>query len=557
MEPLLYNTVGDLIDLAPDRYGDRMAIIDCSQGIRKTFMEYVKDINKLTLGFLALNLKRGDRIGIWSPNRYEWALTQFAAANAGLILVTLSPALQEAELGYCIEKLGIRAIVFADKFRTRDYYEMILNLIPEIMDCKPGHIKTKKYPNLDTLIVMTEKDAPLGAYKFEDLMNVGGIKEKMQLEKLKKEIRVDDAVNVQFTSGTTGRPKAVTLSHFNVINTCHFMSQRIGFYHGINRICSSVPLFHCFGCVCVTAIGLCTGTCAVFSSQSFSAEHTLKAIEREKCTTIYGTPTMFHDILVHPNFNKTDLSSLRTGVMAGAPCPPELIQRVIEDMHCPGLTIAYGATETSPAITCHANPYETKETRMSNVGRILPATEVKIVDKNNRMVPFGQQGEICARGYQVMIGYWDDDEETEKCLKDRWYHTGDIGTLSEDGYITVNGRIKDMIIRGGENIYPVEVEVFLTSLPKIQDAQVIGVPDQRLGEEVCAWIKLKEKEEMTEDEVKNACKFKLAHYKIPKYIRFVADFPRTTTGKIHKMLIREEMAQIVNNQKKSYLINNN
>lgn len=546
-EPLQAITMGDLIDSTPDRYGDRIAIIDCSQNIQKTFAEYVEDINKLSLGLLSLNLKRGDRIGIWSPNRYEWTLAQFAAAKIGLFAVTLSPMYQAPELSYSMEKLGIRAIVAADTFKTQDYYKILCSFIPEIMDSKAGQIKCKKYPDFDTLIMMSENDAPPGAYKFQDILNAGGSHEKTLSEKLAKEINFDDAMNIQLTSGTTGRPKAVVLSHFGVINNAIEISRNIGFYREPHRICGQVPLFHCFGCVGVTVVGFCSGVGAVFPSFGFSAEHSLKAIETHKCTSIYGTPTMFVDILSHPDFDKTDFSSLKSGVISGAPCSPNLIQQIIEKMHCPEIISPYGATELSPVISSHENPCETKEKRMTTAGKVLGSTEVKVVDGNDKMVPFGEVGELCVRGYQVMKGYWNDEEQTMKSIKDGWYHTGDLGTLDENGYIRVTGRIKDMLIRGGENVYPREIEDLLTTHPKIHDANAFGVPDKRLGEEVCVWIKLKEAQTMTAQEVKDYCKQNLAYYKIPHYIRFVEDFPRTPTGKIQKTQMREEMEKIIGN----------
>jgi len=536
-------TIGKVIDQSVDKYGDRLAVVDCIQNIRKTFAQLRDDIDKLAAGFLALKLQKGDRIGIWSPNRYEWILTQMAAYTAGLILVPINPVYQPQEFEYCLRKLRIRAIVAPDSFRIQDYYKIISTVVPEMTTSKPGEIKSKTHPYFDTVILLSEKNLQ-GTFKFSDVMTAAGSNEKIELEKRKAEMQIDDTLQILFTSGTTGNPKAAVHTSFGMINNCLNVNERFGYNAQESRICCILPFFHIFGCVGINCSMMTNGVGVIMAAPGYVPELTLKAIEDEKCTSIYGTPTIFIDLLNHPNFAKTDLSSVIGGVMAGAPCPPDLVQKTIKAFDAPHFGVGYGTTEIG-VVSCQHYLKDSINSKAETCGKVLGSLELKIVDPNGAIVPSGQEGEVCVRGYTVMNTYFEDEKANKESIKNNWFHTGDLGTLSEDGYIRIVGRIKDMIIRGGENIYPTEIEEFLLTHPAVMEAHIFGVPDEYMGEEVCAWIKLKENQMLSEAEVKDFCKGKLSHFKIPRYVHFAKDIPKTTIGKARKFIMQAEMKKIL------------
>jgi fatty-acyl-CoA synthase len=494
-------------------------------------------VDALAAGFLALGLERGARIGVWSLNRPEWTLTQFAAAKAGLILVTINPAYRLSELEFALAKVGCTALVTATAFKTSNYMEMLNTLVPELAKAQPGDLHAARLPQLRAVIQIGGPTRP-GAIPFEEVTRMGGARHQSALATLAATLQFDDPVNIQFTSGTTGSPKGVTLTHHNILNNGNFLG-RVMRLTEEDRICIPVPLYHCFGMVIGNLAALTSGATMVYPGEGFDPLATLQTVEREKCTTLYGVPTMFIAELDHPDFAKFDLSSLRTGMMAGAPCPIEVMRRVNQLMNMREVTIGYGMTETSPASFQSATD-DPLERRVSTVGRVHPHVEVKIVDLEGRVVPRGEPGELCTRGYSVMLGYWDEPEKTADVLDaNGWMHTGDIAVIDQEGYCNIVGRIKDMVIRGGENLYPREIEEFLYRHPKIQDVQIFGVADDRYGEELCAWIRTRSGETLTAEEVCSFCQGQIAHNKIPRYIEFVDEFPMTVTGKIQKFLMRE------------------
>lgn len=450
---LLPLTIGKLTASLSDRHGDHLAVIDRKQGIRKTFTEFQKDIEKLATGFLALNLQRGDRVGIWSPNRYEWMVALLAGIRAGLIMATINPVYQPQELDYCLKKLQIKAIVAPDNFLIMNYYDIMTEVVPELVDAKPGEIKSKRHPYFEKIILMAEQNYP-GAFNFQDVMEAGGSTEHKRLQELDKKIQFDDIATLIFTSGTTGTPKAAIHTHFTILNSIISSQVNIGFGDEPHVICCNVPFFHVFGCHGIVCNAVVSGVTNVLPAAGFHVESSLKAIEEEKCTCVYGTPTMYVDMFNHPDFSKTDLSSIKTGCVSGAHCPPNLVRKIIDEFPCPGLVVGYASTE-SHVLCCH-HYQDDVEIRMKNDGKVLPNNEVKIVNRANETVPFDTPGEICVRSQYIMKGYWDEDEKNKEVLKDGWYYTGDVGTLSKDGYIKIVDRIKDIIIRGGENINPGE-----------------------------------------------------------------------------------------------------
>jgi fatty-acyl-CoA synthase len=527
-EPLLYKTVGAVLEDAAARWGEREALIVRHQNIRWTYRELDEAADRLAAGFLHLGLVPGDRIGIWAPNRYEWVVTQFASAKAGLILVTINPAYRTAELEYALNKVGCKALVLAPTFKTSDYVAMFDQI-------------RSKVPLLRAAILTD--DAPrAGFLRYADVASSGTAENLARVRELRTQLQPEDAINIQFTSGTTGLPKGATLSHHNIVNNGYFVARRMTFSEN-DRLCIPVPLYHCFGMV-MGVLGCAThGAAMVFPGEAFEPKSVLEACEAERCTALYGVPTMFIAELEHPEFKRYDLRTLRTGVMAGAPCPVEVMKRVIADMHMQEVTIAYGMTETSP-VSFQSGRDDTLEQRVATVGSILPHLEVKIVDAEGRVTPRGERGELLTRGYSVMHGYWDDEDKTKQAIDPQgWMHTGDLATLDTAGYCNIVGRVKDLIIRGGENISPREIEEFLYRHPKIQDVQVFGIPDHRYGEVVCAWIKLKAGERSDAEAIRTFCKEQIAHYKVPTHVRFVEQFPMTVTGKIQKYLMRQEMSR--------------
>jgi fatty-acyl-CoA synthase len=535
--PLLGDTIGRSLDLAAARWGEREALVSPSHGVRWTWKQFAEKVDALAAGFLALGLQRGERIGIWSLNRPEWTLTQFAAAKAGLILVTINPAYRLTELEFALAKVGCAAVVSATAFKTSGYMEMLNTLLPELATARPGHLEAARLPQLRAVIQIGGPKCP-GTIAFDEVAQMGGARHHEQLASLGRELQFDDPVNIQFTSGTTGSPKGVTLTHHNILNNGYFTGRAMRLTE-CDRICIPVPLYHCFGMVMGNLASVTLGAAMVYPGEGFDPLATLKTIAEEKCTTLYGVPTMFIAELDHPEFSLFDLSSLRTGIMAGAPCPIAVMKRVNTEMNMGEVTIAYGMTETSP-VSFQSAVDDPLERRVATVGRIHPHVEVKVVDLDGKIVKCGERGELCTRGYSVMLGYWDEPEKTADVLdKNGWMHTGDLATIDDEGYCNIVGRIKDMVIRGGENLYPREIEEFLYRHPKIQDVQVFGVADDRYGEELCAWVRIRAGETLTADEVRGFCQGQIAHNKIPRYVEFVDEFPMTVTGKIQKFMMRQ------------------
>jgi fatty-acyl-CoA synthase len=537
--PLLYKTVGGVLEDAARRWGDRPAMIVRHQNIRWTYRELNDAAERVAAGLIKLGLQPGDRVGIWSPNRYEWVLTQFATAKAGLILVNVNPAYRISELEFVLNKVGCKALILAPNFKSSDYIGMLRQLAPELATSAVGDLQSARLPTLRTVILTDDARVP-GFMPFRSLETLGTDVERERLNELRSLLQPEDSINIQFTSGTTGLPKGATLSHHNIVNNGYFVASHMAFTHE-DSLCIPVPLYHCFGMV-MGVLGCVThGAAMIFPSEAFEPGAVLEAVAAEKCTALYGVPTMFIAELDHPQFRNYDLNSLRTGVMAGAPCPVEVMKRVIADMHMHEVTIAYGMTETSP-VSFQSRSDDSIERRVSTVGRIHPHLEVKIIDTDGRVVPRGERGELLTRGYSVMTGYWDDAEKTRQSVDEQgWMHTGDLAVIDAEGYCNIAGRVKDLIIRGGENVSPREVEEFLYRHPQIQDVQVFGIPDQRYGEIVCAWIKLKGADPCDADAIRSFCRDQIAHFKVPTHIRFVEQFPMTVTGKIQKFIMREQM----------------
>ncbi len=523
---LIGETIGAFFDRTVEIYRDREALVVKHQNVRWSWGELGRRVDDLAAGLAALGLERGDRIGIWSPNNSEWTLTQFATAKAGLVLVNVNPAYRRAELEYAMNKVECKALILAPALKTSNYLEIVADLV-----------KDQKLPHLRHIIRLGKEKTP-GMLNFDDVATSGGNVEKVKLAELGPKLQFDDAINIQFTSGTTGFPKGATLSHHNILNNGYFVAEGLKLTPN-DRLCIPVPLYHCFGMVMGNLGCLTHGSTMVYPAEAFDPLATLQAVSEERCTALYGVPTMFIAQLDHPEFEKFDLKSLRTGIMAGSPCPIEVMKRVQSKMNMHEVTIAYGMTETSPVSTQCATD-DPVERRVSTVGQVLPHIEIKIVDAEGKAVPRGETGEFCTRGYSVMKGYWNDEEKTREAIDDGgWMHTGDLATMDAEGYVNIVGRLKDMVIRGGENVYPREIEEFLYRHPKVQDVQVIGVPDQKYGEEICAWIKLREGQSATAEEIKDFCKGQIAHYKIPRYVEFVDAFPMTVTGKVQKFRMRE------------------
>jgi fatty-acyl-CoA synthase len=543
-QPLLGQTIGDCFDATCAAHPHVPALISRHQKIAWTYAQMKERVDALAAGLLALGLEPGDRIGVWAPNCAEWALTQFATAKAGLILVNINPAYRLSEAEYALNKVGCKAIVTAIAHRTSEYLHMLRELAPELASARPGALQATRLPAL-RLVITLGQDDHAGCVAFHQACDAGTDADRKRLAEIGPTLQFDDPINIQFTSGTTGFPKGATLSHHNILNNGHFVAEAIRLTVG-DRLCVPVPLYHCFGMVMGNLGCVTHGATVVYPSEGFEPLAVLEAIEAEACVALYGVPTMFIALLGHPEFGRFDLSSLRTGIMAGSPCPIEVMRQVIERMHMPQVTIAYGMTETSP-VSFQSSCDDSLEARVSTVGRVQPHLEVKVVDEAGRITPRGQPGELCTRGYSVMLGYWDDPERTAEALDSAgWMHTGDLATLDADGYGNIVGRIKDMVIRGGENVYPREIEEFLYRHPAIQDVQVIGVPDKKYGEELCAWIVLKPGETLAPEAVRAFCQGQIAHYKIPRHIKFVEGFPTTVTGKVQKFAMREAMIAELN-----------
>ena len=537
--PLLGLTIGDLFDQTVEKYSDNPGLISRQQNIRLTYRELQAQVNQCAKGLLQMGFQKGQCVGIWAPNRAEWCITQFATSKIGVILVNINPSYRLNELEYALKQSGCTGVVIAPEFKTSNYTEMLYTLAPELKDSEPGQLKAAKLPDLTTVIRLGSDKVP-GMFTWDELLAMGASISDEQLLEQQRQQEFDDPINIQYTSGTTGFPKGATLSHHNILNNGYFVARLQNFTHE-DKLCIPVPLYHCFGMVMGNLGCVTHGATMVYPSEGFDPLAVLQAIQEEKCTALYGVPTMFIAELDYPDFKKFDLSSLRTGVMAGSPCPIEVMKKVISLMNMREVEICYGMTETSPVST-QTRIDAPLEKRVSTVGVIHPHLEIKIVDPNTgQVVPIGQPGELCTRGYSVMLGYWNNpDATTEAVDQARWMHTGDLATMDQEGYINIVGRIKDMIIRGGENVYPREIEEFLYTHPKISDVQVIGIPDSKYGEEIMAWVKVKPGEQITEEELREYCKGQIAHYKIPRYIKVVDTFPMTVTGKIQKFVMRQQ-----------------
>ena len=542
--PLIEQTIGAFFDAMAARFPEREALVVAHQRRRYTYRQLQQDASRLASALLRLGLQPGERVGIWSHNNAEWVLMQLATAQAGLVLVNINPAYRASEVEYALNKVGCVALVTMPGFKTSDYIGMLRELAPEWATQSPGTLRADRLPGLRHAVwidVAGEGAEQPGFMRFTDLMATGEPADA-RLAQVAVLLHAQDPINIQFTSGTTGFPKGATLTHRNILNNGFFIGEAMRLTEA-DRLCIPVPLYHCFGMVLGNLAVLTHGGCIVYPSEAFEPLAVLQTVQAERCTGLHGVPTMFIAELDHPRFGEFDLSSLRTGIMAGSPCPIEVMKRVQSQMNMREVTIAYGMTETSP-VSFQSGADDSIERRVSTVGRVQPHCEVKIVDNEGRIVPRGQSGELCTRGYSVMLGYWDDEARTKEAIDaGGWMHTGDLAVIDDEGYCNIVGRIKDMVIRGGENIYPREIEEFLYAHPKVLDVQVVGVPDQRFGEELCAWIIPREGERLSEDEVREYCKGQIAHYKIPRYLRFVDSFPMTVTGKIQKFLIRQRMKE--------------
>jgi fatty-acyl-CoA synthase len=546
--PLSEATIGQFLRDTARRVPDRPAVVFREQDIRWTWTMFDEQVDRLACGLASIGVSKGDRVGIWSPNRAEWLLTQFATARIGATLVNINPAYRVAEVEFALNKVGCKALVTAERFKSSNYLAMLLEIAPELAAQDAGHLEIARLPDLRVIVSMGAADLQ-GVLAFTAVMETGrialeGEEARHALVAIGAELSAYEPINVQFTSGTTGSPKGATLTHRNIVNNARFVAMAMNLSDA-DALCIPVPLYHCFGMVLAVLACVSVGANMVFPGEAFDAGATLAAVADERCTALHGVPTMFIAELEHPEFASFDLSRLRTGIMAGSPCPIETMKQVVARMHLQEITIAYGMTETSP-ISFQSSTTDLLDKRTTTVGRIQPHLEVKIVDEFDNIVPIGATGELCTRGYSVMQGYWEDDERTRESIVGGWMHTGDLATLDADGYCNIVGRLKDMLIRGGENIYPREIEEFLFRHPKIQNVQVFGVPDKKSGEEVCAWIVLRQGEVVTEDEVRDFCRGQIAHYKVPKYIQFVSELPMTVTGKVQKFVMREQMIRQLN-----------
>jgi fatty-acyl-CoA synthase len=523
-EPLLGDTIGDNLDRTAARFPDGEALVDRAQGLRYTWAAFVEEVDALAVGLLDLGIEKGERVGIWAPNCAQWTLLQYATAKVGAVLVNINPAYRTHELEFVLDQAGIRLLVAARSFKTSQYAEMIETVRPDA-------------PQLERVVITdTEQWAAL-------FVRDGDVE---RVRARQRELSADDAINIQYTSGTTGFPKGATLSHHNILNNGYFVGRLCG-YTEVDRVCIPVPFYHCFGMVMGNLACTSSGATMVIPAPGFDPTLTLEATAEERCTSLYGVPTMFIAELALPNADDYDLSALRTGIMAGSPCPVEVMKQVVDRFGMTEVTICYGMTETSPVST-QTRADDSLDRRVSTVGRTLPHLESKIVDPETGLtVPRGAPGELCTRGYSVMLGYWDQPEKTAEVIdRARWMHTGDLGVMDDEGYVNITGRIKDMVIRGGENVYPREIEEFLYTHPDILDAQVIGVPDERYGEELMAWVRLREGvTELTAEAVREFATGKLAHYKIPRYVRVVEEFPMTVTGKVRKVEMRAEAVELL------------
>ena len=537
-KPLLGSTIGKFFDYAAGRYAEREAVVSIHQQVRFTYSELAERVNKLAKAFISAGFQKGDRIGIWSPNNVQWLITQYATAKAGLILVTINPAYRSHELAYVLRQSGCKGLILQNNLRSSNYEQMLCELCPELPNVSTGKLVSKEYEHLTTIISTTESSVS-GIYNWADFNDLSNDSSDQDLDARLNSQDMDDPINIQYTSGTTGFPKGATLSHHNILNNGYFVAETMNFDES-DRLVVPVPLYHCFGMVMANLGCLTHGACAIYPSETFEPEAVLHAVQSERATALYGVPTMFIAELALPNFSEYDLKTLRTGIMAGAPCPVDTMTQVNERMHMTEVEIAYGMTETSP-VSFQTRVDSPAEKRVSTVGKVHPHVEVKIINPDtNKLCTVGEMGELCTRGYSVMLGYWENPEATSLAIDGHgWMHTGDTAVMDLDGYVNIVGRIKDMIVRGGENIYPREIEEYLIGHKDIEDVQVTGVPDEKFGEEIIAWVKLNGDSDLSEDDVKGFCAGRIAHYKVPRYIRFCKEFPMTVTGKVQKYKMRE------------------
>ncbi|XP_036985509.2 medium-chain acyl-CoA ligase ACSF2, mitochondrial isoform X2 [Artibeus jamaicensis] len=546
---LIDKTMGQCLAATAQRFPNQEALVVLHEDIRLTFAQLKEEVDKAASGLLSIGLCKGDRLGMWGPNSYSWVLMQLATAQAGIILVSVNPAYQAMELEYALKKVGCKALVFPKQFKTQQYYNILKQICPEVEKAQPGALKCQRLPDLTTLISV---DAPMpGTLLLEDVVAAGNTEQNLaQLRYTEQLLSCYDPVNIQFTSGTTGNPKGATLSHYNVVNNSSLLGKRLKLNLKTPvtpRLILPVPLYHCMGSVVGTMVSVLHGVPLILPSPSFNGKQTLEAISKERGTFLYGTPTMYVDVLNQPDFSSYDISTISAGIIAGSPVPPDLIRLIINKMNAKDLVIAYGTTENSP-VTFSQFPEDTLEQKENSVGRVMPHTEAKILNpKTGAITELNTPGELYIRGYCVMLGYWGDSQKTEEVIGlDKWYRTGDTAIMDEQGWCKIVGRFKDIIIRGGENIYPAEVESFLHTHPQVQEAQVVGVKDNLMGEEICACIRLKDGEEATPEEIKAFCKGKISHFKIPRYIVFVNEYPLTVTGKIQKFKLQKQMEQHLN-----------
>ena len=543
-QPLLGMTIGEKFDQACQQYADQEAIVSSHQNRRLTYRELQQEVEALACSLLKLGLKKGDRLAIWSPNCVEWTVTQFAAFKAGIVLVNLNPAYKSHELEYVLNKVSCKGLIIASQFKTTNYQELLTRIAPEISFCTDKIIHAERLPFLKFVIKIDEQQHT-GIHRFSDLVTPPTADQLDQLDLASQQLQFDETINIQFTSGTTGNPKGTMLTHHNILNNGYFVGEGIRLTSK-DKVCISVPLFHCFGMVMGNLACITHGATMVYPSAVFNPLDTLKTIHEERCTAAYGVPTMFIATLEHEQFSEFDLSSLRTGIMAGSPCPREIMQRVIERMHMSEITICYGMTETSP-VSAQSSVNDTIDKRVSTVGRVHPHVEVKIVDLEGQIVPTGTLGELCVRGYSVMAGYWGEEEKTREVIDAAgWMHTGDIAEMDVERFVKIKGRIKDVVIRGGENLFPKEIEDFLYTHPDISDVQVIGLPDLRYGEELCACIILHEHHQSDEESIRSFCKDHISHNKVPRYVKFFSEFPMTASGKAQKFKLQEIMRAELN-----------
>ena len=539
--PLIEDTIGHHFAAMVRRFPQREVLVSRHQGQRFTYAELDHQANRLASALLRAGLAPGDRAGIWAHNCAEWLLMQIATAKAGIVLVNINPAYRVTELEYALNKVGCRMLVTMTAYKTSDYLAIVRELAPELATAEPGQLQAARAPQLQTVVQLGSANEP-GMLRFSDLMSTGSADDPA-VAQAGATLKTNDPINIQFTSGTTGFPKGATLTHRNILNNGFFIGEAMRLTEN-DRLCVPVPLYHCFGMVLGNLACITHGATIVYPNDGFDPLTVLETVQAEKCTALHGVPTMFIAELAHPRFAEFDLSSLRTGIMAGSPCPIEVMKQVVDRMHMGEVTIAYGMTETSP-VSCQSSTQTPLDRRVSTVGLVQPHLEIKVIDPaTGASVPRGVTGEFCTKGYSVMHGYWGDQEKTREAIdKDGWMHTGDLATMDAEGYINIVGRIKDMVIRGGENVYPREIEEFLYRHPAISDVQVIGVPDKRYGEELCAWVIVKAGQTATEEDIRAFCKDCIAHYKVPRYVRFVDAFPMTITGKIQKFVMRDRMKQ--------------